>query len=36
MKGLNPKSKPTKAGRLAVRLLAALIFVMSAAGAYAQ
>ena len=36
MKGLNPTSKPTKTGRTAVRILAALIFVMSAAGAYAQ
>lgn len=36
MKGLNPKSKPTKAGRLICRLLAAFIFVMSTAGAYAQ
>ena len=36
MKGLNPKSKPTKAGLLAVRFLAAFIFVMSTVGAYAQ
>ena len=36
MKGLNPRSRPKKTGRQAVRIPAALIFAMSAAGAYAQ